>query len=105
MSNQEELLDDVERIFIEDDQGVEHEYEIIMYLEPDGSEHKYVILMPVDEEDDSEEAEVVPFRYTEEGDEIKLFPLETEEEWQLVGETFFAIYNDEEEEPEQGKNN
>ena len=105
MSNQEELLDDVERIFIEDDEGVEHEYEIIMYLEPDGSEHKYVILMPVDEEDDSEEAEVVPFRYTEEGDEIKLFPLETEEEWQLVGETFFAIYNDEEEEPEQGKNN
>jgi uncharacterized protein YrzB (UPF0473 family) len=86
--------EEAERLFIEDDDGVEHEYEVIMYLEPDGMEHKYVILMPVDD-DQAEEAEVIPFRYTEEGDELKLFPLESEEEWQMVGETFYAIYNEE----------
>jgi uncharacterized protein YrzB (UPF0473 family) len=85
--------EEVERVFITDEDGVEHEYEVIMYLEPDNSAHKYVILLPVDGEED-EEAEVVPFRYTEEGDELQLFPLESEEEWQMVEETFYALYEE-----------
>ncbi len=102
--DQDEEFEDSERLFIEDEEGIEHEYEVIMYLEPDGSEHKYVILLPLDEDADAEEAEVVPFRYTDEGDELKLFPLESEEEWQLVTETFDALYGAEElEEPAQHK--
>jgi uncharacterized protein YrzB (UPF0473 family) len=85
--------EEVERVFITDEDGVEHEYEVIMYLEPDNSAHKYVILLPVDS-DDEEEAEVVPFRYTEEGEELQLFPLESEEEWQMVEETFYALYDE-----------
>jgi hypothetical protein len=106
VSEHEEQEDDVERVFIEDEEGNTHEYEVIMYLQPDGSEHQYVILLQVDgeNEEDEDELEVVPFRYTEEGDELKLFPLESEEEWQIVTETFHALYNAEEDEEDDQPN-
>jgi len=91
--------EEVERIFIKDEDGQSHEFEVIMYLEPDGSKHKYVLLLPVDgEEGEDYEEEVVAFRYTEEGDELQLSPLESDEEWQLVEETFLALYGDDEDE-------
>lgn len=97
MAKDEQINDEVEVVFIEDEDGVEHEYEVIMYLEPDDSEHKYVILLQMDEDVAEEDAEVIPFRYVDDGEELKLFPLEDKEEWQMVTDTYYACFEQDDE--------
>ncbi|WP_195575971.1 DUF1292 domain-containing protein [Paenibacillus sp. 1001270B_150601_E10] len=84
-----------EIIYIPDDEGNEEEFEVIMKFEVDGSDHKYMMVVPVDAEDD-ETDEVYAFRYEEDGDDLKLYIIEDEEEWNIVEETFNTLVDSEE---------
>jgi len=46
--------------------------------------------VPVDAPD-GEEEEVYAFRYEEDGDDLKLYTIEDEEEWNMVEETFNTL--------------
>lgn len=79
-----------EIIYIPDEEGNEEEFEVIMKFEVEGSDNKYMMVVPLDGEDD-ETDEVYAFRYEEEGDELKLYTIDDEEEWNMVEETFNTL--------------
>jgi len=82
--------EEAEIIYIPDEEGNDEAFEVIMRFEPDdGTDRKYIMLVPADDTD--EEQEVFAFRYEEEGDDIKLFPIEDQEEWDMVEETFNTL--------------
>lgn len=86
-----------EIIYIPDEEGNEEEFEVIMKFEVDDSDAKYLMVVPVDSDDETDE--VYAFRYEEDGDDLKLFTIDDEEEWNMVEETFntlIAEYDDEE---------
>ncbi|MCG7410309.1 DUF1292 domain-containing protein [Paenibacillus sp. ACRRX] len=85
-----------EIIYIPDDEGNEEEFEVIMKFEVDGSDNKYMMVVPVDAADE-EADEVYAFRYEEDGEDLKLFIIEDEEEWNIVEETFNTLVDNEEE--------
>lgn len=92
--------EDVEYVFIPDDEGNEERFEVIYKFEVDETGKKYLLLVPADEdaEDDDEEQEVLAFRYEEEGEEgLTLYTIETDEEWEIVEEAFNTFADSEEE--------
>ncbi|MDN4618783.1 DUF1292 domain-containing protein [Paenibacillus sp. PsM32] len=91
MAKDQNLLEEEpEIIYIPDDEGNEEEFEVIMKFEVDGSDAKYMMVVPMEStEDDTDE--VYAFRYEEEGEDLKLFIIENEEEWQIVEETFNTL--------------
>lgn len=100
--NQDQLLEEEpEIIFIPDDDGNEEEFEVIMKFEVDGSDKKYMMVVPVDAEEESDE--VYAFRYEEDGDDLQLFTIEDEEEWNIVEETFNTLMDEFEEDEEESK--
>ncbi|WP_078552695.1 DUF1292 domain-containing protein [Bacillus alkalicellulosilyticus] len=90
-----------ERIIIPDENGDEHLFEELFTFSVDETGKSYILLLPVGEEEDDEEGvEVVAFRYEDKEDEdsdIALFPIETDEEWNMV-EEMLNTFNDSEEE-------
>lgn len=82
--------DEPEIIYIPDEEGNEEEFEVIMKFEVDGSDAKYMMVVPVIASEEEEE-EVYAFRYEEDGDDLKLFTIEDEEEWNIVEETFNTL--------------
>lgn len=96
MTQNDELnMEEPEIIYIPDEDGNEEEFEVIMKFEVDGSDQKYMMVVPV--ESDEESDEVYAFRYEEDGDDLKLYTIEDEEEWNMVEETFNTLLGDEEE--------
>lgn len=91
--NDEINLEEPEIIYIPDEEGNEEEFEVIMKFEVDGSEQKYMMVVPVNAEDD-ETDEVYAFRYEEDGDDLKLYTIEDEEEWNMVEETFNTLLSE-----------
>ncbi|CAJ1313981.1 DUF1292 domain-containing protein [Paenibacillus sp. PK4536] len=91
MAKDQNLLEEEpEIIYIPDDEGNEEEFEVIMKFEVDGSDAKYMMVVPMEStEDDTDE--VYAFRYEEDNDDLKLFIIENEEEWQIVEETFNTL--------------
>ena len=88
-----------EIIYIPDEEGNEEEFEVIMRFEVDGSDKKYMMLVPVVTSEDEEESdEVYAFRYEEEGDDLQLFTIDDEEEWNIVEETFNTLMEEMDEE-------
>ncbi|MEC0369711.1 DUF1292 domain-containing protein [Paenibacillus chibensis] len=79
-----------EVIYIPDDEGNEEEFEVIMKFEVDGSDSKYMMVVPLEASDDDSD-EVYAFRYEEDGDDLKLYMIEDDEEWQIVEETFNTL--------------
>ena len=87
VNNEEEA----EIIYIPDDEGNDEAFEVIMRFElDDGTDRKYIMVVPA-EEDGDEEQEVFAFRYDEENDELKLYPIEDQAEWDMVEETFNTL--------------
>lgn len=83
--------EEAEIIYIPDDEGNDEAFEVIMRFElDDGTDRKYMMVVPA-EEDGEEEQEVFAFRYDEENDEIKLYPIEDQAEWDMVEETFNTL--------------
>lgn len=77
-------------------EGEEHLFEVKYIFEPDDSEHSYVVVVPVGEldEDDDEEVEAFAFRFVEHGDgndDLELFAIETEEEWDMIEEMLATV--------------
>lgn len=85
-----------EIIYIPDEEGNEEEFEVIMKFEVDGSDAKYMMVVPLDsgENEDEESEEVYAFRYEEDGDDLKLYTIESDEEWEIVEETFNTLIDE-----------
>lgn len=89
-----------EIIYIPDEEGNEEEFEVIMKFEVDGSDQKYMMVVPLDGGEDEDTDEVYAFRYEEDGDELKLYTIDDEEEWNMVEETFNTLLEEMEESEE-----
>ncbi|MFD0960990.1 DUF1292 domain-containing protein [Paenibacillus chungangensis] len=96
MTNEELNYEEPEIIYIPDDEGNEEEFEVIMKFEMDDSDKKYMMVVPLIS-DNEEEDEVYAFRYEEDGDDLKLYTIEDEEEWNIVEETFNTLLGEMEE--------
>ena len=89
-----------------DEDGVEHEFEVLDRIETDDS--KYVAMIPVfsgEEELLDDSGELIILRAIEENDETVLEPIEDEDEFNEIGQIFeerlsemFDFENDEEDE-------
>ncbi|TNJ67501.1 DUF1292 domain-containing protein [Paenibacillus hemerocallicola] len=96
MSKEEELnLEEPEIIYIPDEEGNEEEFEVIMKFEVESGQfagNKYMMVVPVEvDEEDEETDEVYAFRYEEDGDDLQLYTIDNEEEWNEVEETFNTL--------------
>ncbi|MEI3613302.1 DUF1292 domain-containing protein [Pseudogracilibacillus sp. SO30301A] len=84
-----------ERIIIPDENGEEHLFEVLFKFDVDETGYSYITLTPV-EQADEEEVEVYAFRYEEDEEEteesdFKLFPIESDEEWDIVEEMLYTL--------------
>lgn len=96
MTKEDLEFEEPEIIYIPDEEGNEEEFEVIMKFEVDGSDQKYMMVVPLTSENE-EEDEVYAFRYEEDGDDLKLYTIEDEEEWSMVEETFNTLLGEIEE--------
>lgn len=91
-------LEEKERIIIPDDNGEEHLFEVLFTFDVDDTDQSYIAVVPVEQAED-EEVEVYAFRYEEkENDEedLSLFPIESDEEWEIVEEMLATLAEEEE---------
>lgn len=86
----EHNYEEPEIIYIPDEEGNEEEFEVIMKFEVDDSDKKYMMVVPLIS-DNEEEDEVYAFRYEEDGDDLKLYRIEDDAEWDIVEETFNTL--------------
>ncbi|HEX3010986.1 MAG TPA: DUF1292 domain-containing protein [Syntrophomonadaceae bacterium] len=102
MSNDEIFEDeDFPVLVLVDDEGVEHEFELLAELEIENE--NYRVLIPLDEEEEQceceecEEAEVVILKvvHDEEGNEF-LSDIEDDEEWEKVADAWQELVDNEE---------
>ena len=93
MSKDDMQQEEPEIIYIPDEEGNEEEFEVIMKFEVDNSDAMYMMVVPLISENE-EEDEVYAFRYEEDGDDLKLYTIEDEEEWNMVEETFNTLMGD-----------
>jgi uncharacterized protein YrzB (UPF0473 family) len=89
--NEEE---EVEQIIIPDEEGNEEVFEVLYKFDVEQTGNLYMMVIPVD--GDPEVDEVYAFRYEEEGDDISLFIIEDDKEWEIVEATFQTILEQEE---------
>lgn len=91
-------LEEKERIIIPDENGDEHLFEVLFTFDVDDTEQSYIAVVPVEQAED-EEVEVYAFRYEEkESDEdLSLFPIEDDDEWEMVEEMLQTLAEEEEE--------
>lgn len=82
-----------ELITIPDEEGGEETFEVIMTFEVEDG-RKYLMAVSTEETDDEEE-EVYAFRYEEHGDDLDLFLIEDDEEWDMVEEMFNTLIEQE----------
>lgn len=90
MTRDEHFQEEPEIIYIPDDEGKEEEFEVIMKFNVDSTDKKYMMVVPVDFDDEDADG-VYAFRYEEEDDDLKLFTITDEEEWNIVEETFNTL--------------
>lgn len=90
-------LEENERIIIPDEDGEEHLFEVLFTFEVDETNKSYLAVVPVEQKDD-EEVEVYAFRYEEkenDDDDLALFPIETDDEWEIVEEMLNTLAEEE----------
>jgi uncharacterized protein YrzB (UPF0473 family) len=95
----EMAIEDKERIIVPDENGEEHLFEVLFTFDVDETNQSYIAVVPVEQSED-EEVEVYAFRYEENGnddDDLALFPIETDEEWDIVEEMLATLADEEEE--------
>ncbi len=88
-----------ERIIIPDENGEEHLFEVLFTFDIDEKEHSYMVLVPAETGEDEEDVEVFAFRYEDKGekdDDIELFPIESDQEWDMVEEMLNTFQESEE---------
>ncbi|MFC4558903.1 DUF1292 domain-containing protein [Virgibacillus kekensis] len=90
-------LEEKERIIIPDENGEEHLFEVLFTFDVDQNEQSYIAVVPAEQKED-EEVEVYAFRYEEkeqEDDDLALFPIESDEEWEMVEEMLNTLVDEE----------
>ncbi|MFD2210992.1 DUF1292 domain-containing protein [Virgibacillus halophilus] len=90
-------LEEKERIIIPDENGEEHLFEVLFTFDVDETNQSYIAVVPAEQKDD-DEVEVYAFRYEEKGqddDDLALFPIEDDEEWELVEEMLNTLADEE----------
>lgn len=88
---------DGEFIYIPDEDGNEVPYEVLYQFEVEDTGKKYMLIIPA-EETDEEEQEVLAFRFDEDEEGgLTLYPLENDEEWDIVEEAFNTLMTEEDE--------
>lgn len=90
-------LEEKERIIIPDEDGEEHLFEVLATFDVEETKKTYIAVIPV-EELEEDEVEVFAFRYEiKDNDEndLALFPIETDEEWELVEATLETLTDEE----------
>lgn len=91
-------LEEKERIIVPDENGEEHLFEVLFTFDVDQTNQSYIAVVPVEQKDD-EEVEVYAFRYEEkenDEDDISLFPIDSDEEWDMVEEMLNTLADEEE---------
>ncbi|SET78081.1 Uncharacterized protein YrzB, UPF0473 family [Oceanobacillus limi] len=91
-------LEEKERIIIPDENGEEHLFEVLFTFDVDATNQSYIAVVPVEQKDD-EEVEVYAFRYEEkekEDNDLSLFPIESDDEWEMVEEMLNTLADEEE---------
>lgn len=73
-----------------EDEDEEVPCNVLDIFECEGTE--YIALVPSDQVENADEAEVLFYRFSEEGDDVKLDEIETDEEWDKVATLFDEIY-------------
>ncbi|MEY4479777.1 MAG: hypothetical protein RLZZ267_455 [Bacillota bacterium] len=92
MAEEKYVPNEEDIIVIPDEDGNEERFEIIMEFDVEARNAKYMLLVPVDTDDAELEEEVIAFRYEEsEEGELTLFPIDDEEEWKIVEDTFQTL--------------
>jgi uncharacterized protein YrzB (UPF0473 family) len=76
------MAEETEVITLVDEDGKEHDFEILEILEVDG--YEYAILLPVQEDEEAVEAIILKFSQDEDGNEILIDP--EDEEWEKVAD-------------------
>ncbi|MBM7569572.1 DUF1292 domain-containing protein [Aquibacillus albus] len=89
-------LEEKERIIIPDENGEEHLFEVLFTFDVDQTGNSYIAVVPVEQKDD-EEVEVFAFRYEDQTneDDLSLFQIETDEEWEMVEEMLNTLTEEE----------
>ncbi|WP_087971759.1 DUF1292 domain-containing protein [Oceanobacillus rekensis] len=88
-------LEEKERIIIPDENGDEHLFEVLFTFDVDETENSYIAVVPA-EQAEEEEVEVYAFRFEEqENEDFTLFPIESDEEWELVEEMLNTLADEE----------
>ncbi|TKD70236.1 DUF1292 domain-containing protein [Pseudalkalibacillus hwajinpoensis] len=93
-------MEEKERIIIPDENGDEHLFEVLFTFDVEENGHSYMTVVPADQADSEDEVEVYAFRYEEEDNEerdYKLFPIESDKEWEIVEEMLNTFSEEEEE--------
>ncbi|RLL48006.1 DUF1292 domain-containing protein [Oceanobacillus piezotolerans] len=89
-------LEKKERIIVPDENGEEHLFEVLFTFDVDETGQSYIAVVPVEQAED-EEVEVYAFRYEEtEKEDLSLFPIESDEEWDMVEEMLNTLADEEE---------
>jgi uncharacterized protein YrzB (UPF0473 family) len=96
----EEIFDeeDFPILVLVDEEGEEHEFELLAELEVEGQSYRVLVPLEEEEEDDEEaETEVVILKvvYDEEGNEF-LGDIEDDEEWEKVADAWQEMVDEEE---------
>lgn len=88
-------LEEKERIIIPDENGDEHLFEVLFTFDVDETEQSYIAVVPAEQAED-EEVEVYAFRFEEqENDDFTLYPIDSDEEWDLVEEMLNTLAEEE----------
>lgn len=90
-------LEAKERIIIPDENGEEHLFEVLATFDVDQTKQTYIAVIPI-EQKDADEIEVYAFRYeiTDNDDnDLKLFAIDSDEEWDMVEEMLQTLTDEE----------
>ncbi|WP_202080162.1 DUF1292 domain-containing protein [Caldalkalibacillus salinus] len=87
------MAEDVEKIIIPDEEGNEEVFEVLYKFDVEQTGKQYMMVIPVD--GDPEVDEVYAFRYEENGDDLSLFIIEDDKEWEIVESTFQTLIEEE----------
>ncbi|AXF57782.1 DUF1292 domain-containing protein [Salicibibacter kimchii] len=89
-----------ERVIIPDEEGNEHVFEILFTFDIDETEKSYMVVTQADEDvEEGEEVEIFAFHYEESSEEpsgFALYPIESDEEWEMVEEMIATMLDEDE---------
>jgi len=85
------MSEDENIVVLTDDEGNDHEFEVLQILEIDDAE--YAILLPLEQEGEEDEAVILKIGVDENGDEV-LYDIEDDDEWEMVAQAWQECADD-----------